>query len=111
MYVYVYMYVWCLLETSVSRRATIDHGVEGVLLGGTPDLVLESQSLDGKRHLKLVDFKSAAAMKEEYETTNDCMLRYVSLQVSFYALMLETMFHDVVVTECFVKTMARASLG
>ena len=70
---------------------------------GPPDLVLESQSSDGKRHLKLVDFKSAAAMKEEYETTNDCMLRYVSLQVSFYALMLGTMFHDVVVTEAVVE--------
>jgi hypothetical protein len=79
--------------------------IEGVFLGGTPDLVLVSQSSDGKRHLKLVDFKSGkltAAMKTEYGMTNDCMLGYVSLQVVLYALMLETIFPDVAVSEAVV---------
>ena len=76
--------------------------VGGTPIGGTPDLVLVCSDGDGKIHLKLIDFKSGKlteSMRQELRASLDCKLGNVSVQLSLYAFMLETLFENVVVDE------------
>ena len=76
--------------------------VGAITLGGTPDLVLIVGTAQGRMRLKPIDFKLgkiSATMQHDLRESRDCKLGNITVQLSLYAFMIESLFANVVVDE------------